>query len=211
MAKSPQAPDLYEVHTLAAARLDASDQRYTNNRRLLVEVLAGALGPLTMAGILDGQDLMAQSSAYRNLTVLEEAGVVHRIVTSDDHARFELTETITGNHHHHLICDQCGDIVDVTLPPTLEAALDSSLTEEANRLGFVGNHHRVDLIGQCRRSYNSVDFPGRFDSPHQTDGMGYVDDPSTTKNVAVVKIQVSGQHIQLHSQCLRLFVTVFIN
>lgn len=150
MAKSPQAPDLYEVHTLAAARLDASDQRYTNNRRLLVEVLAGALGPLTMAGILDGQDLMAQSSAYRNLTVLEEAGVVHRIVTSDDHARFELTETITGNHHHHLICDQCGDIVDVTLPPTLEAALDSSLTEEANRLGFVGNHHRVDLIGQCR-------------------------------------------------------------
>ncbi|MCP3988234.1 MAG: transcriptional repressor [Actinomycetia bacterium] len=153
MPESPQAPDPYdpyEVHRLTAARLTARDQRYTVNRRLLVEALAAAPGPLTMAGILGEQDRMAQSSAYRNLAVLEEAGVVHRIVTSDDHARFELTETITGQHHHHLICDRCGDILDVTLPSALEAALDSSLAQEAGRLGFIGSHHRVDLIGQCQ-------------------------------------------------------------
>jgi Fur family ferric uptake transcriptional regulator len=150
MPKGPQTPDPYEVHRLTAARLMARDQRYTANRKLLVEVLAAAPGPLTMAGILGEQDRMAQSSAYRNLTVLEEAGVVHRIVTSDDHGRFELTETITGQHHHHLICDRCGDILDVTLPHTLEAALDSSLAQEANRLGFIGSHHRVDLIGRCQ-------------------------------------------------------------
>jgi Fur family ferric uptake transcriptional regulator len=143
-------PDTDDVHLLAATRLAARDQRYTPNRRRLVDALAASAGPLTLTGILGDGDGMAQSSAYRNLAVLEEAGVVLRIVTSDDHARYELTEIITGQHHHHLVCDRCGDIVDVTLPADLEATLDTSLTAEADRVGFVGRHHRVDLVGHCQ-------------------------------------------------------------
>lgn len=138
-----------DVHKLAASRLAAHSQRYTRNRQLLVEVLIGSAGPLTIAGILEDGDDLAQSSAYRNLVVLEEAGVVHRIITSDDHARFELSEDITGRHHHHLICERCGMIYDITLPPEVENQLDSSLAAEAGRLGFRGDHHRVDLVGVC--------------------------------------------------------------
>lgn len=147
---APQTPDSYDVHRLAATRLSGRSQRYTANRRRLVDVLIASSGPLTMAGILTSRSELAQSSVYRNLVVLEEAGVVHRIVTSDDHARFELTETITGQHHHHLICDRCGVILDVTLTAELEASLEASLAREADRLGFRGSHHRVDLIGHCQ-------------------------------------------------------------
>ena len=35
---------------------------------------------------------MPQSSAYRNLAVLEQAGVIRRVITDDDFARFELDE-----------------------------------------------------------------------------------------------------------------------
>ena len=49
---------------------------------------------------------------YRNLTVLEDAGVISRVVTHDEWARFELAEDI-GGHHHHLICEQCGTVRDV--------------------------------------------------------------------------------------------------
>ena len=140
-----------DVHHLAATRLAAQDQRYTGNRRQLVDTLHQSKGPLTIAGILAQRSDLAQSSAYRNLVVLEEAGVVHRIVTSDDHARFELTESMTGHHHHHLICDRCGEIFDVTLPIDLEQALDQALAREATRLGFHGSHHRVDLVGHCDR------------------------------------------------------------
>ena len=38
---------------------------------------------------------LAQSSAYRNLVVLEQAGAVNRIVTADDFARFELAQDLT--------------------------------------------------------------------------------------------------------------------
>lgn len=153
---SPTAPDAAasarasDAHKLAATRLAAHSQRYTANRRRLVDILIGSTGPLTIAGILAERSDLAQSSAYRNLVVLEEAGVVHRIITSDDHARFELSEDITGEHHHHLICDRCGMIYDVTLPPELEQQLEASLAGEALRLSFQGDHHRVDLVGVCR-------------------------------------------------------------
>ena len=138
------------VHQLAATKLAARGQRYTANRRALVDALLSALGPATIAELLAIGDQLAQSSTYRNLVVLEEVGVVHRIVTSDDHARFELTEAITGEHHHHLICEACGTIIDVTLDPAVEAALERSLAIGAAAHQFRGQHHRVDLLGTCR-------------------------------------------------------------
>lgn len=149
MDSSTAEPSVYDVHHLVASQLAAQDQRYTDNRRQLVDILVRAEGPVTIAGILDRGEDLAQSSAYRSLVVLEEAGVVHRIITSDDHARFELTEDITGEHHHHLICERCGTIIDVLLGAEIETALEASLGAAAAAHGFLGQHHRVDLIGLC--------------------------------------------------------------
>ncbi|MEM7275688.1 MAG: Fur family transcriptional regulator [Actinomycetota bacterium] len=138
-----------QVHQLAATKLAAVSQRYTANRRCVVDVLLNLPGPATIGEVLEAGDSLAQSSTYRNLVILEDVGVVHRIVTSDDHARFELTEEVTGHHHHHLICESCGRIIDVTLEATVEHALEQALARGAAANGFVGLHHRVDLIGLC--------------------------------------------------------------
>lgn len=140
---------LSEVHDVALQRLSAHDQRYTSNRRLVVEALFEADAPQTIDGVIETGPGLALSSTYRNLVVLEEVGVVHRIVTSDDHARFELTEFVTGAHHHHLVCTTCGLVLDVTLPDELEDALHQSLDAAAKANRFVGSHHRIDLIGLC--------------------------------------------------------------
>src|ERR671919_248107 len=76
----------------------------------------------------------AQSSAYRNLAVLERAGVTHRIVTTGDHACWELTEDLT-EHHHHLICRGCGDVTDFTVPGDIERRLDDALADAASLAG----------------------------------------------------------------------------
>jgi len=138
-----------QIHQLAATKLAAVGQRYTANRKAVVSVLSTLPGPATIAELLSHQSSLAQSSTYRNLVVLEEVGVVHRIITSDDHARFELTEEITGHHHHHLICEACGKILDVTLTDKIEKALHDALKRAAEANAFVGRHHRVDLIGTC--------------------------------------------------------------
>lgn len=133
-----------EVATL----LRRADQRYTTGRRRLVAALQAGDGPLTITQILAEDETLAQSSVYRNLTILEEVGAVTRIVTRDDFARYELAEDLTG-HHHHLICSTCGDVADFALSSRFEAILDRALNEAADEVEFSVEAHRLDLVGTC--------------------------------------------------------------
>ena len=133
-----------------AARLAGVGQRLTGTRRAIVEALAKAEKPLSIPEILDADTSLAQSSVYRNLSVLENAGAVSRVVTTDEWARFELSEELTG-HHHHLVCSRCGAVDDVRIPDDVESDLDRALGILAARAGFELQHHRLDLVGVCSK------------------------------------------------------------
>lgn len=137
-----------ELHAEAHDRVRRSGQRYTPNRRALVELLARAERPLTIPEILRRRRQLAQSSVYRNLSLLEQAGVVARIVTSDDHARYELAEDLT-DHHHHLICTRCGRVDDFTVTESVEDALERTIASVETTTGFRPERHRLDLLGTC--------------------------------------------------------------
>lgn len=140
--------DRSELHRAVALRLAEHDQQYTANRRTVVEVLAAAGAPLTLPELLAADGTLAQSSAYRSLAVLVDAGVVHRLVHRSDHAHFELAEHLT-EHHHHLICESCGTVADVTLPGRVEIAMDRSFDRVAAESGFHPTRHVVDIYGTC--------------------------------------------------------------
>jgi Fe2+ or Zn2+ uptake regulation protein len=133
-----------------AIRLRRVNQRMTGNRVSLVAVLRETTRPLTIPEILAARGDLAQSSVYRNLVVLEQAGIVHRIVTNDEHARFELAEDLTGDHHHHLVCSECGAVEDVPASAGLEASLHAAVSEIERATGFTTERHRIDLVGRCR-------------------------------------------------------------
>lgn len=139
-----------DLHETVAARLAVEGQRYTPNRRTIVEALARADRPLTIPDLRALDGTLAQSSTYRNLGVLEAAGVVRRVVTSDEFTRYELAEDLTG-HHHHLVCSACGTVADVTVPRPLERALDQVAEQVVVETGFTVEHHRLDLVGTCPR------------------------------------------------------------
>jgi len=137
-----------DLHTTAAQRLRADSQRYTTGRRALVTLLDEATRPLTISELLGLDPSLAQSSAYRNLAVLERGGVVHRLVTTDEFARFELAEDLT-EHHHHLICSVCGSMEDFTVSPQLETSLEKAFEKVSTTAGFQTQYHRLDLVGLC--------------------------------------------------------------
>ena len=137
-----------ELHAVVAARLEAAGQRYTSGRRAIVERLRSAGQPLTIPDVVS-EGTLPQSSAYRNLAVLEQAGAVHRIVTNAGFARFELAEDLT-EHHHHLVCSSCGQVEDFTASPSLERSLHKAVSEIEDGTGFNALHHRLDLIGTCK-------------------------------------------------------------
>ncbi|MFK8025418.1 MAG: transcriptional repressor [Ilumatobacter sp.] len=115
----------------------------------MVSALNEAAGPITIHEILELDTTLAQSSVYRNLTILEGVGAVSRIVTNHDHARVELAEALTDHHHHHLICTTCGSVTDFELSPATEATLDRAFKNVDKSGSFRIDGHRLDLLGTC--------------------------------------------------------------
>jgi Fe2+ or Zn2+ uptake regulation protein len=140
---------LEELHRTIESRLQREGQRYTGRRRRLVDILARAGSPLAIPEIVRRRRDLAVSSVYRNLADLEDAGVVRRVITEEEHGRYELAEDLTG-HHHHLLCSNCGRVEDVDLPAGFEQTLDRALDRLARDAGFATVSHRLDLIGLCR-------------------------------------------------------------
>ena len=137
-----------DVHDTAATRLRALGQQYTTTRRTVVEVLRKARDPLSIPEIMKGRPGLALSSVYRTLSVLEQAGVVHRLVTNSEFSRYELVEDLS-THHHHLICTSCGKVKDFTLSSKVERTASKSLEQVAEEAGFLVHGHRLDVVGLC--------------------------------------------------------------
>ena len=84
-----------------------------------------------------------RASIYRTLDLLVDHGLVERVTVGQGLTRFERTHA-DGEHHHHLVCENCGQLVAFD-DPELEEAIDS-LPE---RLGVRVEHHEVVLHGSC--------------------------------------------------------------
>ncbi len=142
-------PTEERLHTTASELLRRKGHRYTQGRRRLVAALHAARAPATIPQLVSHDDELTMSSTYRNLALLEEAGVVARIITLDDHARYELAERVTQRHHHHLVCVGCGDVRDFELSEDLERSLDSELKRAGQAERFAVESHSLDLLGIC--------------------------------------------------------------
>ena len=137
-----------DVHGAITEQLRRTRQRYTAGRRQLVEVLLRVQRPATIPELVDAGASQSQSSLYRNLAILEQAGAVRRLSSVDDVARYELAEELT-EHHHHVVCNDCGRIDDVTFTGEIERALGRAATAANEQRGFAVDSHRLELVGTC--------------------------------------------------------------
>lgn len=138
----------HELHAIVEERLRDIEQRYTGGRRAIVDVLAEAGHPVSIGDIAERLPDLPRSSAYRHLTDLQSAGIVRRVAANDEFARFELAEDLT-EHHHHLLCTNCGKVTDITPPVAFERTISEQLERLADAQGFQPQSHRVDVLGLC--------------------------------------------------------------
>jgi len=137
-----------DVHDTIREQLRRTRQRYTLGRQQLVDVLLDLDRPVTIPELVGGGARQSPSSLYRNLAILEQCGVVRRLASVDDVARYELDEKLT-EHHHHLVCSTCGRIDDVTLSDDLEASLHRAADAASHAHGYAVDTHHLELVGTC--------------------------------------------------------------
>jgi len=83
---------------------------------------------------------LSLGTVYRNLNQLVDAGRLKRIPLADGSCRFDKTTAA----HSHIVCERCGSVADVTLPPL--TPLEQSVERET---GFRLRSYDVVLSGIC--------------------------------------------------------------
>ncbi len=83
-----------------------------------------------------------ESSIYRNITKLEEAGIIQSIPSAGDYQSYELVNH--GHHHHHISCSNCKKIQCLKV-----CGLEKRMKEMAKTVDFLLVGHSVELVGLC--------------------------------------------------------------
>jgi Fur family transcriptional regulator, ferric uptake regulator len=126
--------------------------RLTAPRRAVVDVLVQHTAPLSVAEIharLNNRRINLVS-VYRTVHLLVESGLVRIADESKGTQRFELAEAFTG-HHHHLVCQECGQVEDLAGCWLGQEMLDA-LNRHVQRLRrFRVTAHDLKLFGLCQQ------------------------------------------------------------
>ena len=101
--------------------------------------------------LIDAGEEVGLATVYRVLTQFESAGLVTRHHFEGGHSVFELDE---GDHHDHIVCNQCGRVVEF-IEPTIERCQ----VQVAEREGFTIRDHSLIIYGDC----TTPDCPHRGD------------------------------------------------
>jgi Fur family transcriptional regulator, ferric uptake regulator len=131
--------------TLAA--LIAKGRRDSGARRAVVELLGRQHCCLTAQEIFDQLRSEGRrvgiASVYRTLEQLSRDGYVQRIDVGAGTSRFEPIHA-DGEHHHHLVCDDCGKVEAFA-----DDELERALRRVERRTGYSVAGHDVVLRGAC--------------------------------------------------------------
>ena len=126
-------------------RLRDRGWRLTAQRRVVVEVLAGAHIHLTVDTVyVRAQHFLPEISLatiYNTLNDLVEMGEALEIFTGDGRKRYDPNVTVP---HHHLYCIGCGDLRDVNPDGTGALALPAD-----QQLGFELLDVAIAFRGRC--------------------------------------------------------------
>jgi len=131
----------------ALERLREASGRSGGARREVVEFLGRQDCCVSAQEIHDGVRgagaRVGIASVYRALDGLTGLGLVQRVDLGDGTSRFERAEP-TGDHHHHLVCGECGKV-----EPFEDSALEDALARVAGGRGYEVAAHDVVLRGAC--------------------------------------------------------------
>ncbi len=89
------------------------------------------------------------ATVYRTLELFEKLDIVYRLNFDDGCSRYELTPGIEGHQHHHLICMDCGKVIEVKLD--LLESLEESIEREEK---FTIVDHNLKFYGYCEECKN---------------------------------------------------------
>lgn len=124
--------------------LKKSGCRLTSQRKEIISLLN--YKPLTILELADKSAkrkiILELSSIYRTISLLKKLNLISEIEFGDGKKRYEITG-LHNNHHHHLICNKCGEVDDVIIN---EENIVRKISADKN---FLVLRHNFEFFGLC--------------------------------------------------------------
>lgn len=136
------------------AQLRQAGLKVTLPRVKILEILANAEHDQHMSAeevykaLLESGDDVGIATVYRVLTQFESAGLITRHHFEGGHAVYEMSQ---GEHHDHLICAQCGKVVEF-----VDDVIEQRQAKIAETAGFKMTDHCLYIYGICPQCQDST-------------------------------------------------------
>lgn len=129
------------------AYLRSRGLRATAERRLLIREIFAQHGHIDaesiLAAVRERGLSISRATVYRNLELLVEAGLAHKVRL---HGRRFLYEHLhAGQRHDHLACRRCGRMVEF-----VSQGITALLGEICRAHGFDARQNQLQILGLCR-------------------------------------------------------------
>jgi len=122
--------------------------RWTRQRMLIVEEAFLTHKHFTVEDLCDmlrrrnPKESVHLATVYRTLQVLEQGGFIEGMELGRGGRLYE--HTLGHEHHDHVICLDCGRIVEFT-----DLELEDRKRDAAKRLGFTMESHALQIFARC--------------------------------------------------------------
>jgi Fur family ferric uptake transcriptional regulator len=117
-------------------------------RSILDEIIKNESSHLTTEEIYDLVKVscpeIGLATVYRTVQLLEEMGVLYKLDLDDGCNRYELCDEDESHQHHHLICQNCGKVIEVE--GDLLEELEQGIEKKYN---FKIKNHSLKFYGIC--------------------------------------------------------------
>ncbi len=134
--------------------------RITIPRQIILKVLEESSGHLSAEDIYlkvyKIYPAIGLATVYRTLEILVNMGLVSKFDFGDGRARYELIQDIKEPvHHHHLVCTNCGRIIDYTDFLEEEIELIKKIEKKLSaKYNFEIKNHTIQFNGLCDKCSN---------------------------------------------------------
>ena len=134
--------------------LKENNLKYTKQREIILKTLYTHTGHHTPEDILmlikeDFPDEnIGIATVYRTLSLFEEEGLVESISFGKDGKKYEIGHK---HHHDHLICLNCGKIIEF-----VDDIIEAQQLVVSKKYNFYMIDHTMKIVGYCDECYNKI-------------------------------------------------------
>jgi Fur family ferric uptake transcriptional regulator len=131
-------------------KLKEIDLKVTPARMAVLNLLEKTKQPIDVNTIINSVNKQGiktdPATIFRIINHLTEKGLAIKVQFEDKKTRYELANR---EHHHHLVCDKCGDIIDISTK-----AVENLQKKIKEKYGFLVKRHSLEFFGLCSDCQN---------------------------------------------------------